>query len=206
MGQGWKADLAHKHWLGMCLLMAAGATLAGENGLQLRSTSASDDGWSRIQGRLTLGVHGATLYTAPTIFDSSPTRLHSLSLLGDYYLTRPLGSGGGLRATGGVLLGPRNLLWGGLPAQGAFQIGRRSDLGGASPSDDDNSTVPYFGIGYTGLSLRGGWGLAVDFGLVALNSRSAGLFGNALGSGPGLDGMRDLRLSPILQLGVSYSF
>jgi hypothetical protein len=206
--QGSKLEHAPKRWIGAALLVLAGAAVAGENGLQLRASS-SDDGWSRVQGRLTLGVHGASLYDAPTAFDATaPTRLHSLSLLGDYYLTRPLGANGGLRATGGVLLGPRTLLLGGLPAQGGFQVARRSSLT-ALPADgsDDNGTVPYFGIGYTSLSLRGGWGLAVDFGLMALNPRSAGQFGGVLTGSQSLDGtLRDLRLAPVIQLGVSYAF
>ncbi len=198
-----------KRWIGAGLLLASGLCAAGENGLRV-ATPEGKGAWSRFQGRLTLGVHGASLYADPTGFDPGPSRLHSLSLLGDYYLTRPFGAeGGGLRATSGVLLGPRNMLWGSTPAPGAFQIGRRSSPT-AQPLDDasdSNGTVPYFGLGYTSLSLRGGWGLSVDFGLMALSPRSAGQFGGVLSGSQSLDGaLRDLRLSPILQLGVSYSF
>jgi len=67
----------------------------------------------------------------------------------------------------------------------------------------DNATLPYLGIGYTGLSPRNGWGFSADLGLVAKNP------GNALraGGGQSLDEMiRDMRMTPLLQLGVSYAF
>ena len=69
------------------------------------------------------------------------------------------------------------------------------------------ATVPYVGVGYTGLSNKGGWGFSADVGLVALSPRSAVKLGRVLGGGQSLDEvLREMRLSPLVQLGVSYSF
>ncbi len=91
---------------------------------------------------------------------------------------------------------------------GSFSAVRRN-FSLANPglgAEEGNSSVPYLGVGYTGLqSLRatgGGWGFSADVGLVALQPRSAVRFGQQ-----GLsDSLRDLQLSPLLQLGASYSF
>ncbi len=195
------------NWWGIGALACAlsAPVFAAENGLQVSALNMPEP-WSRVQGRLSLGVHSATLYADPFGFDDAPARLNSLSLLGDYYLTGALGhrSAGGIRATSGVLLGPRATLWGSLPSGGLFQVDRRP---GAPDAAGENHTVPYLGVGYTGLSLRGGWGLSVDLGLMALHPRSATQLGGVLTGSQSLDNtLRELRLSPILQLGVSYSF
>jgi hypothetical protein len=203
---------ARKGWMfGALAIVMAQSALAVDGGLHTTAqTGATYEPWSRIQGRLTLGVSSATLYSESTGFDAGAPRLNSVSLLGDYYLSRSLGGGstGGLRATSGVLLGPRATLWGGLPSQGLFQIDRRAGAG--SPTLDtgaDGSTVPYLGIGYTSVSLRGSWGMSFDLGLMAMSPRATGQFGSVLNGTQSLDTtLRELRLSPILQLGVSYSF
>jgi hypothetical protein len=105
----------------------------------------------------------------------------AISLLGDYYFTGPgFGAGrvgGGLRATSGLYVG---------------------DTGGSAP---------YLGVGYTGASLRGGWGFTADIGLKGLSATSSS--GLRLGRAPAPaidDTLRDLRLAPTLQLGVTYRF
>lgn len=95
---------------------------------------------------------------------------------------------GALRATSGFLTTPRVSL---------------SGTAGDTPAD----AAPYVGIGYVGLAAKGGWGLKADLGLVA---ESGGLrTGRASTGNAGLawDGaLRELRLTPLLQLGVSYAF
>jgi hypothetical protein len=114
---------------------------------------------------------------------STPSRL-----LGDFYFDMPglrlPASMGGLRATSGLVSGPR------LAAM----------AGNAEP-------MPYLGLGFTGLSLKHGWGLVADFGLALENPGSAAGMGRALLGNQGFDqALRDLRLSPMLQVGVSYAF
>ena len=115
-----------------------------------------------------------------------------------------------LRATSGLIFGPRSSLSSGQPGftnGSAFSIGSRASVRSSMPYPSDpgseTSTVPYLGIGYTGLSPRSGWGFSADLGLLAKNP------GNALrvGSGQSPDDMiRDMRTTPLLQLGVSYAF
>jgi len=163
------------------------------------------------QARLELGSPDAD-----KAYSGSASRLLSAQLMGDYFLT---GSGlggvqGGLRATGGMLLGPRAMSQHGL---GSAMSGNSARLGqnwsisqrslvSSSPgldAGDPTTTMSYLGLGYTGQSLRGGWGFSADLGLL---SNSTGLrLGNS--RGPGLDELlRDLRFQPVLQLGLSYSY
>ena len=200
----------------------ASSSTSNANGLGLRS---SDTAWPRWQGRLGL-TRGSPAALAGGRYDPGLDTINaygadrpqqSLSLFGDYYFLQQgiagAGYSGGLRATGGLIYGPRGAAWSALPAGlsalgGSFSTLQRnfSLANPALGADDGNSSVPYVGVGYTGLqSLRatgGGWGFSADVGLVALQPRSAVRFGQQ-----GLsDSLRDLQLSPLLQLGVSYSF
>ena len=174
---------------------------------------AKQVGWARWQGRLSLvtatdpwrlGVEGPA------------ARLRSASLMGDYYFGRSLiwpNRIGGVRATSGLIFGPRASLGadgavlGSLPTGNSFSIGSRSvgrqPLPVGSDLSGDSTTLPYVGIGYTGLSQRSGWGFSADLGLVPKSP--SGL--SRAGGGPTLDDLvRDLRMTPIVQLGVSYAF
>ena len=77
---------------------------------------------------------------------------------------------------------------------------------GTDPVNETSGTLPYIGIGYSNLSPRSGWSFSADLGLVSLRpatrSASAGVFG---GSQNLDDVVRDMRLTPLVQLGVSYS-
>ena len=137
-------------------------------------------------------------------------RLLSANLLGDYYLT---GSGlggdtrGGLRATGGLMLGSPSLA----QSSAGLALGRQASLGpylfagqrslgllGHSLDREPSMTASYLGLGYSSYSLRGGWGFSADLGLLA--NANAVRLGNSLS----LDSA--LRYQPVLQLGLSYSY
>jgi len=115
-------------------------------------------------------------------------------LLGDYYFSGTrLGDpyrAGGLRATSGVLLGQRAAVLG---APGAVQ----------NTVNDLWAATPYVGIGWTSTSLRGGWGFSADLGLAARNA-NGGLRVSA--TQPLDEALRELRLMPTIQVGVSYAF
>lgn len=172
--------------------------------------------WARWQGRLSFGTTAPALRAGLTDFNTPGRALSRLSLMGDYYLSAPLigaGTAGGLRATSGVILGPRYQPWVGQASSSgsSFSIGNRPfgpvDMPHANDIATDTATLPYVGLGYTGLSVRGGWGFSADLGVVAQSPGNASRLGRALGGGQSLDGaVRDLRLAPLLQLGVSYSF
>jgi hypothetical protein len=105
----------------------------------------------------------------------------------------PVGPQGGLRATGGVIQ----------PAGRQPGLPRSLVLGA-----DSAESMPYLGLGYTRLASDRGWGFTADLGLVAQNTSQAVRLGRALLGQPQdlEDAVRGLRLSPMLQLGVRYSF
>jgi hypothetical protein len=58
-------------------------------------------------------------------------------------------------------------------------------------------------VGYSGLLAKSGWGYWADIGLVVQNP--GGVIG--IGRAQGFDDvLRDLRLAPLVQVGVNYSF
>jgi hypothetical protein len=136
--------------------------------------------------------------------------VRSASLLGDYYLTaswfgeRQLG---GLRATSGLLVGREIGAFGGLGGQGFNLQNRPVASFGPDADSGESLTLPYFGLGYTGLAQGRQWGFTADVGLLVLNPGPAVRFGRSLsGWNSAEELMRELRLTPMIQLGVSYSF
>jgi hypothetical protein len=183
-------------------LFAALACAAQANDGAGITPSAEQLQWARWQGRMSVGAEPAGL------------KLNTVSLMGDYYFTGSLlGSrrAGGFRATSGLLLGPRSQSWLGQPglnAGSSFSIatqvfGQAATLPAAGESPSDNATLPYLGLGYTGLSPSGGWSFNADLGLVARSPGNVVKFGRSQSLD---DTLRELRLSPLLQFGVSYSF
>ena len=198
---------------GAALLLSAGSALAAD-GLTVNRDTAS---WSTWQGRVSVG--SSSTFWRSSLFDADATRQSSVSLMGDYYFSRSLFGArtqGGFRATSGLIVGPRAQAWSGQPGLGAgsaFSVGNRLFGGnaGAIPylrdPSTETATLPYMGVGYTGLSARGGWSVSADLGLVAQNPSNAVRLGRLFGSGQNLDDMvRDLRLTPMFQFGVSYAF
>lgn len=182
-------------WIGAGVLTLGVAQVAQA----LDSNPGNSPGWTQFQGRLSLGTASPSLRVEAPGFDTASLKLSSLSLMADYYLTPALqGTAGGLRATSGVLFGPRSSPWSGPGTGGLFSVDRRT-LPAAVDGSADIGTAPYLGIGYTGLSIKGGWGFSADVGILA--GRAGRNFGQSLD-----DQVRELRLAPVLQLGVSYSF
>lgn len=195
-------------------LTAQIATAADGQGL---AVSRDATPWATWQGRVSVGNAG---FWRGSLLDDAARPAASMSLMGDYYFTRSLlgvGVQGGFRATSGVIFGPRSQAWAGQPGLGAgssFGIGNRLFGAGAGtlpylrdPSAE-TATLPYVGVGYTGLSARGGWSFSADLGVVAQSPGSAVRLGRVFGSGgQNLDDLvRDLRMTPMFQLGVSYAF
>jgi hypothetical protein len=165
--------------------------------------------WSRWQGRISMAVPASG---RNDFVNALPAPGASLSLMSDYYLTGSLLGRkrvGGFRATGGVMIGPRAQAGPGWPGNG-FGIERRLGLSPSLvPADPsiDSPSVPYFGLGYTGLSPSGGWSFSADLGLASLRPGGAVKLGRVFTGSQGLDDtLRDMHWSPMLQLGASYSF
>jgi hypothetical protein len=170
--------------------------------------------WPRWQARLQLNAEfqPATATSSLAVVQAAP-RARSGALFGDYYVARPrLGDAGGLRLTSGVVVGQRGSLFGpGSPAglEQSVAATVAHSLAPVPAGGDTGAeamlTWPYLGVGYSGSSLRGGWGFSADLGLAAQNPGAVRL-GRAFGAQPMEDLVRDLRLTPVLQLGVSYRF
>jgi hypothetical protein len=183
----------------------------------------------RWQGRVLLGTGPSSNLLGHTAekWSGAPGALsvRSFSVLGDYYFGNRVANraamgeprdalGGGFRATSGLLLGQRSgavpmlsALSGANPARN-FSVDLRSErLPLAEPTVGESNAVPYVGLGYTGMSAKGGWGFSADVGVMALNPGSAVKLGRVMGGSQNLDDvLREMRVSPTLQLGVSYSF
>ncbi|MDQ6638909.1 MAG: hypothetical protein M3Z15_04500, partial [Pseudomonadota bacterium] len=155
-----------------------------------------------------------------TPFERTGLQVGSVGLLGDVYFGSTkearASSAGGFRATSGVLIGARSPWLGTASApasSGLFASDRR--LFGSSanalsyPSDSpvESATVPYIGIGYSNLSAKSGWSFSADLGVVSQSPANVVRFGRVFGGSQSLDDVvRDMRLAPVVQLGVSYSF
>lgn len=179
----------------------------------LLATPAQADGdlSPRWQARLQFSsLDAGVAATAPRLGGS---RVLSANLLGDYYLTNSgiTGLQGGLRATGGVLLGPLSLSQssGGLAlGAGPFAAGRRSYYGMAGFDGyglEPSASLSYLGIGYTGRIKDSGLAFSADLGLMSGSAGSALRLGRSNAQGFE-DAMRDLRFKPLLQLGLAYSY
>jgi hypothetical protein len=190
-------------------LAAAGLALSGAARAEGSGLSAGEPAWdsSRLQARVGIST---TLYGSSSLWQQ-----HTGVVLGDYYFSRARLGGGdasfGFRATSGLLLGQRSALVLGTSslASGSgvnLTLARQPRLNGPG-SDlgvDAWSAMPYLGVGWSGSSLRGGWGVSADLGFAGRGSGSSGL---RVGSNQPLDDLlRELRLSPMLHLGVSYAF
>lgn len=204
-----------KMWCLACAMAAAGVATSPAMGAGPGlAVSAEELTWPRWQARLQLVSESApstSLVGTVTTLGLAPTR--SAAVFGDVFVSRPwFGETGGARVTSGLLVGPRGAVFSPGVTSGAVLngvAGYLSQMPGAAPgmgdpAADGTLTWPYLGVGYSGSSLRYGLNFSADLGLAAQNP-GAIRFGR-VGSA-GLDEFaRELRLMPVIQLGVSYRF
>jgi len=202
------------------LFVATLSPLAASAGGEGLSTDADRVPWARFQGRISYAATAPLATTPVTPGDGTGLQVQGMSLMGDVYFGAAPSSratAGGFRATSGVIVGTRSSLWGMsamAPASGLLNVDRR--LFGASPAafgyatdpaNETTGTLPYLGIGYSSLSPRSGWSFSADLGLVSMSPANAVRLGRVVGGSQNLDDVvRDMRLTPVLQLGASYSF
>ena len=197
------------------VLWAAGLAVA-DGGLKV---GVQGGFWSDAQTQLR--VNAVVVETAPPLLGYAASTgwtgyaPAAASVGGDYYFSKSLVDTAvplsGFRASGALLIRQpgvslSDLAW---SSRATTNLALRQPL--TSPGDygtQDVSAMPYLGIGYSDYSLKSGWGFWADIGLVVQSP------GSALGVGRGVmsgtqnldDLVRELRLSPMLQLGVNYSF
>jgi hypothetical protein len=95
-------------------------------------------------------------------------------------------------------------------ANAGARLGLAIASGGAAttaPGTESAGTVPYLGLGFTSGAWRNALAITADFGLVAERPAAAGNVGRAIFGNQGMESaLRELRVSPVLQLGVRYAF
>ncbi len=188
--------------LACTLLALATAPALGQQGLTLKPEQAHSAERSLRLGSVQVELSVADLGMA-----------QRARLFGDYYLTGPgFGEGkiaGGLRLTSGLSLGPRASTLALPPGRtgDGLQLGPRAVAGLGGERDLERITLPYVGLGYTSLSLREGWGFSADVGLGGLRPGERLRLGRSGPTAAQVENvLNDLRLAPVIQLGVSYSF
>jgi len=190
------------------LLLSAPASVA-QGGLRIDDEVQSAQSiWPRWQARFGL--------TTATIDPRARWQLGAGQLLGDYYWhgVRPAGTGlgGGFRATSGLLFGQRPLALSTYAPALSSALGQaiardvRLTPGAANGLVEPWSAVPYVGVGYTGISLRGGWGFTADLGLAGTTGGLRLRRDGTSGPQSAEELLRELRLTPVLQFGASYAF
>ncbi|GMV46848.1 MAG: hypothetical protein AMXMBFR66_22460 [Pseudomonadota bacterium] len=168
---------------------------------------ATDAVWPALEWRITLqtaplGPLPATALAAHGEAAAQRT-VQGGALLGDYVFARkPLGS---LRATGGLVLGTLSGTPTLVPAAGS-RLGLNL-LEGPLAAGGDTGALPYLGLGYSSPLLWRTLSVTADLGLVAGRPSGMAGVGRALFGQQAMDvALRELRLAPMLQLGVRYAF
>lgn len=137
---------------------------------------------------------------------ATPRAAQGGALFGDYYFAQP--AFGSFRASGGLMLGSM----GGAPLLTGLAAPRLGltlqSLGGAAAVGSENAgTVPYLGLGFVTAAWRNSLSLTADLGWVAAQPSAIGGVGRALFGNQGWEtALREIRLAPVVQLGVRYAF
>ena len=191
----------------LCLGLLAGGAWAADG---LRAPAA-ETLWPQWQARLSLQAGVVSPLALTPLGDGAPTQrgVQGAALLGDYYFVTSSWLGG-FRASGGLLVGSQ----GGVPLFNATAGGRWGlavNSGGSAlgygPSDAGTAAT-YLGLGYTSPRWQhSGLALTADLGVAAERPGAAVGVGRALFGNQGSDqALREMRLSPMLQVGLRYSF
>jgi hypothetical protein len=126
------------------------------------------------------------------------------SVLGDYYFARP--AYGNFRASGGLVIGAL----GGAPVfttDAGPRLGLTMQAGGGGVPVFADSPLAYLGFGYSGALWRNALSITADVGMVAEHPAGANGVGRALLGNQGMESaLREMRLSPMFQFGVRYTF
>ncbi len=195
------------------VVIAAGLSCACHAGPGL-ATPQAETWWPQWQARLSLQVLPLTGHSNAPLALTQQRGVQGGAVLGDYYFSRQLA--GHFRASGGLMVGSL----GGAPvsfvaAPTAASTPARLGLALASaaapapgtPASESAEAVPYLGFGYAGSLWRDSIALTADLGLVSERPSAAGSVGRAVFGNQGMNqALRDMRLSPVLQLGMRYKF
>ncbi len=190
--------------LSLGLLTLAPLACAGD-GLQM---PAAESVWPQWQARIAMQANALSPLTLGNLGDggSAARSLRGGALLGDFYFAVP--SFGGFRASGGLLVGAQGGgALAGYAAPGSYLSLGQSYAGALPAANEALTTATYLGLGFTTARTGSGLALSADVGMVAERLGAAAGLGRAIFGNQGMDSaLRDMRLSPTLQLGMRYSF
>jgi hypothetical protein len=200
------ARLAFTSLLAAVLVAVAGPARSAD-GLQ---TPMPASFWPQWQARLSLQANSLSPLSMNRLLDPTPQQqgVHGAALLGDYYFAAP--DFGRFRASGGVMLGAQ----GGAPLLGNVgdsRWGLSLNSGGLQPLGSSGEfqvgAATYLGLGFTSSGWRNSLAITADVGL--MSDRPGAAMGMArawLGNQGSDSSLREMRLSPVLQLGLRYTF
>jgi hypothetical protein len=200
----------------LCLAAAALPTFAGE-GIKVDLASGF---WASEGSKVRVNALWVASHPHSNAFGAETEAPLAASVLGDYYFTMSptpqLFSLSGFRASSGLLIRQPGVSLSdlALSSRSAAAFGVPSHLllpSVPSPLTENAAgpytSLPYVGLGYSGIHAKSGWGFWADVGLVMGSPGSELGFGRVLsGTQSADDLMRELRLAPLVQLGVNYSF
>lgn len=195
------------HRIRCCTAVALLAVAAAAQAADGLATPQAENLWPRWQARIAVQSASVSPLSFSGLLDASTAQrsVQGGAVLGDYYFALP--SFGGFRASGGFVSGAL----GGLPMAsssagpllGMSLDGSSLRLNGVGA--EAATALPYLGVGFSSAPWRSGLAISADLGLVA--EHAAGGNRRAVFGNQALDGaLRELRLSPLLQLGVRYTF
>lgn len=190
--------------VGLSTVVAAAATLAAPARAQIGTGTLPVEWlWPQIQARITLQTAALSPLGTVPFADLAPAGrvLQGAHVLGDFVLAARPGLGS-LRATSGLLFGQA----GGAPVSGLALAPRLSIglLEGAAAPGEPRAGRAYLGLGYDSPALWGNLSIHADLGFAAAQW---GGVGRALAGQSGWDAaVRELRLTPQLQLGLRFAF
>jgi hypothetical protein len=204
-----EAAMNVKNRYSMRALCAVAMALLGAQGAQASQglvAPPADTLWPQWQARVAVQTSVATPLGLWQTHGggSAPRSGQGAAVFGDYYFAQP--SFGSFRASGGMLFGAM----GGAPllqVTASSRLGLQT-LGGGSPTGAESpGAVPYLGLGFTTAAWRNAWSLSADLGWVAEQPSAFGGVGRAIFGNQGWEtALREIRLAPVLQLGVRYAF
>jgi len=184
----------------LCAAALPAAAAVTGNGLMPASSANDAERGSRWQARISSTDSSQRM----PLWNDGGLKPRSIGILGDYYFSRSTWiprTVGGFRATGAMFLGNQTNDATSLARSGLYT------LASGSGATAGLVVTPYAGLGYSATSARQGWGFSADLGLLSPRPAQAGRLVRPGANVQGFDDLlRDMRLAPLLQVGVSYSF
>lgn len=186
---------------GLLMLAGLGSAHAG-SGIALPQ---GQELWPSLSARVTVQAAAVSPLKLARWGELQAMEFSGGAVLGDYVFAQP--SFGSFRATSGLVFGQP----GQMPQFGVASYAAGSRLGlalgqgsGAGGRVEAWQTTPYLGLGFSSALGDSSFSLSADLGLLAEPAALGSSDGLRLR--PGEAQRRELRVSPLLQLGVRYSF